>query len=203
MYLLMVPEPPTFRGSPWYEVPTRPHTVWCGSPIRYDGPVAIILKICLSSCLSAHESGLLYLRVVRFTCLVISSVIGVNGSFTVEGEGGSESQVRWEEAPTLLGTHNTTGRAQLPEEQSTRMWQPQHTRKDNMYNTQQMSPHECNSCYRKFYVKGLSNVREGSHHRQDNINNIYNTFSLIDNVLQQMKWFKRETQVKETCITSV
>ena len=50
---------------------------------------------------------------------MISSVTCVNGSFTVEGEGWSESQVGWEEAPNLLGTHNTTGCAQLLEEVAT------------------------------------------------------------------------------------
>ena len=48
---------------------------------------------------------------------MIASVTYVNGSFTVEGEGGSKSQVGWEEAPTLLGTHNTIGHAQILEEQ--------------------------------------------------------------------------------------
>ena len=84
--MLTMLDPPTFRGSPQYEIPTRPHTVWCGSPIRYDGAIAIILKICLNSCLSAKESGLLCLREVKFTCLVSVSVTCVNGSFTVEGE---------------------------------------------------------------------------------------------------------------------
>ena len=119
--LLLAPEMltvlylPTFRGSPRYEVPTRPHTIWCGNPIWYDGTVAIVLRICLNSCFSAQESGLLCLREVIFACLVIASVTCANGSFTMDGEGESESQVSWEEA-TLLGTHNTTGRAQLPEE---------------------------------------------------------------------------------------
>ena len=49
----------------------------------------------------------------------------VNGSFTVRGEVESESQVGWDEDPTQLGTHNITRRAQLPEEQSTWMWQSQ------------------------------------------------------------------------------
>lgn len=90
--LLLVPEmltmldPPTFKGSPRYEVPTRTHIVWCGSPIRYDGPVAIIINICVKSCLLALESGLLCIREVRFTCLVSVSVTCVNGSFTIEGE---------------------------------------------------------------------------------------------------------------------
>ena len=90
--MLMLLDLPTFRGSPQYEVPTRPHTIWCGNPIWYDGPGAIILSICLNSCLLAHDSGMLCLREVRFMFLVISSVTCVNGSFTVEGEGGSESQ---------------------------------------------------------------------------------------------------------------
>jgi len=67
-------DPPTFRGSPLYEVPTRPHTFWCRSLIRYDGLVSIILKICLSSCFSTRESGLLYLITMRFACLVSVSV---------------------------------------------------------------------------------------------------------------------------------
>ena len=68
--MLMMLDPPTFRGSPRCEVPTRPHTVWCRSPIRYDGLVSIILRICLSSCLLAHESGILSLQTMRFVCLV-------------------------------------------------------------------------------------------------------------------------------------
>ena len=43
----------------------------------------------------------------------------VNGSFTVKGEGESEFQVGWDAVLTRLGTHNTTGYAQLPKEQST------------------------------------------------------------------------------------
>ena len=81
-----------------------------------------------------------------------------------EREGGNESQVGWEEDPTLLEAQNTIGRAQIPEDKSTQMWQSQHIREDNMYNTQQISPHECSYCYNKFYVKGLSDVQEGSHH---------------------------------------
>ncbi len=114
--LLTVLDLPTLRRSPQYEVPTKPHTTWCGSPIRYDGLIAIILKICLKYCLSAQESGLLCLWEVSFACFVIYSVTCVNGSFTVEGEGGSESQDGSEEVPTLLGTHNTIWHAQLPEE---------------------------------------------------------------------------------------
>ena len=56
-----------------------------------------------------------------------------------------------------------------------------------MYKTQRINPHEYNSCYSKFYVKGLFDVRESSLHGWDNINNIYNTFTLIDYVLQQVK----------------
>jgi len=47
---------------------------------------------------------------------MIASVTCVKGSFTAEGEGESEYQVGWEEVPTLLGTHDTTGRAKLPKE---------------------------------------------------------------------------------------
>ena len=36
-------------------------------------------------------------------------------------------------------------------------------------------------------VKGLSNVQENSLHGKDIINRIYNTFPLIDYVLQQVK----------------
>ena len=32
--MLRMLDPPTFRKSPWYEVPTRPHTIWCGRPIQ-------------------------------------------------------------------------------------------------------------------------------------------------------------------------
>jgi len=59
--IFIVLDPPTFRGWSPYEFPTRPHFIWCGSPIRYDGPVSIILNIFLNSCLSAQESGLLCL----------------------------------------------------------------------------------------------------------------------------------------------
>jgi len=52
-------------------------------------------------------------------------------------------------------------------------------------------------------MKGLSNVWQSSRHGWDNINNIYNTFPLINYALQQMKQFKLRTQVKVTCITSV
>ena len=96
--MLTVLDLPTFRGSPWYEVPTRPHTVWCGSPIRYDGLVAIILRIFLNSWLSAQESGLISLQEVRFACLVIVIVTCVNRSFTVKGEDESDSQFSWEKS---------------------------------------------------------------------------------------------------------
>jgi len=56
------------------------------------------------------ESGFLCLQEVRFACLVSVSVTYVNCSFTIEGEGGSESQVGWDEVPTQLETHNTTER---------------------------------------------------------------------------------------------
>jgi len=68
--MLMVLELWIVRGSPRCEVPTRPHTVCCRSPIRYDGPISIILNIFLISCLSAHDSGLICLRIVRFVCLL-------------------------------------------------------------------------------------------------------------------------------------
>lgn len=109
--LLTVLDLPTFKPSPQHEVPSRLHTVWCGIPIRYDDLFSIILNICLSSCLSAQDNGLVYLRVVRFTCLAIASVTCVNDSFTLDGEFGSESQLGWEEAPTLSRTHNTMGHA--------------------------------------------------------------------------------------------
>jgi len=57
--MLTVLDLPTFRGSPWYEVPTRPHTIWYKSTIRYDGLVSIDLDIFLRSCYSAHESVML------------------------------------------------------------------------------------------------------------------------------------------------
>lgn len=107
---------------------------------------------------------------------MIASVTYVNGSFTIDGEDGSESQVGWEEAPTLLGTHNTIGSAHLQEGHSTWMRQSQHTREDNTYNTQRMSPHDCNSSYSKYYVKGLSDVSGGNQHWKDQINNTYNIF---------------------------
>lgn len=59
VFVLMVLDPSTFRGSPRYEVPTIPHTIWCRSLIWYDGPVAIILDIFLSSCCSTHDSVML------------------------------------------------------------------------------------------------------------------------------------------------
>ena len=46
-----------------------------------------------------------------------------------------------------------------------------------MYNTQLISPHKLNGCYNKFYVKFFSDVWE-SKHGWDNVNIIYNTFSL-------------------------
>ena len=42
--LLTVLDPPTYMGSPRYEVPTRPHTVWYRIPIWYDDLISIILK---------------------------------------------------------------------------------------------------------------------------------------------------------------
>ncbi len=75
--MLMVLDPPTLRGSPRYEFPTRPHTIWCRSPIRYNGVVFTILKICLSSCLLARESGPLCLQTMRLTFLVSASVTRV------------------------------------------------------------------------------------------------------------------------------
>ena len=55
VFLLLAPEMltmldlPTFMESPRYEVQTRPHTAWSGSPIRFVGLVSIILNICLKS----------------------------------------------------------------------------------------------------------------------------------------------------------
>lgn len=72
--VLTMLDPPTLRGSLQYEVPTRRHTIWCGIPIWYDDLVSIILNVCLISCFSTQESGLLCLRAVRFACLVIDSV---------------------------------------------------------------------------------------------------------------------------------
>jgi len=85
--MLTVLDTPTFKGSTWYEVPTRPHTVWCGSPIQYDVPVAIVLRICLNSCLSAEESGLLCVQEVRFVCLM-SVIVVVSMVLSVWGEKG-------------------------------------------------------------------------------------------------------------------
>lgn len=97
MKVLMVLDLPTFRGSPQYEVPTRSHTVWCGSPICYDGPVSIILKICLRSCFLSHDSGILSLQTTRFLCLVSAQCNLCLISFTTEGESESDSQVEREQ----------------------------------------------------------------------------------------------------------
>ena len=105
--MLTVLDLPTFMGSPQYEVPTRPHTMWCGSPIRYDGSVSIILKIFLTSCVLAQESGMLCLRIVRFARLMIASVTCFNGSFTVRGKGWRWVPRWMGSIPTQLGTHNT------------------------------------------------------------------------------------------------
>lgn len=94
--MLIVLDPPTFKESPRYEVPTRTHAIWCGSPIWYVALIAIILRICLKSCFSTQDSGLLCLQEVRFAFLVSVSVTCVNGSFTIEGEGESEFEVGWE-----------------------------------------------------------------------------------------------------------
>ena len=76
----------------------------------------------------------------------------------MEREGGSESPIKRGNVLTLLETHNTTRNAQLLEEQSTWMWQSQHTREDNMYNTQQRSPRKCDGHYNKFMGKFLSDA---------------------------------------------
>lgn len=73
--MLTVLDLPTFRGSPWYEVPTRLHTVLCGSVIWYDVPISTILRIFLNSCFLLQESGLIFLQEVRFECLVNASVL--------------------------------------------------------------------------------------------------------------------------------
>jgi len=117
----MVLDPPTFRDHPSMKSQLDLTLFGVGVPSDMMA-IAIVLNICLNTCLSAHGSGLVCLREVRFACLVIASVTCVNGSFNVEGEGGTESQVVWEEAPTLLGGHNTTICAQLLELKSTRMW---------------------------------------------------------------------------------
>jgi len=121
--MLTVLDPLTFRGSPRYEVPTRPHTIWCGSPIRYDGLISIVLRICLNSCLSAHESGSLCLREVRFAFLVSVSVTCVEGSFSVEGESESGFQVDWEQSQHCQ----------------------EHTTQQDVHNFQRSSPHGCDS----------------------------------------------------------
>lgn len=167
-------EPANIKGSPRYEVPTRPHTIWCGSPIQYDGPVSIILKICLNSFLSAHESVLLCLSRSEVRMPIDCKCLLCQWFFHCRGRGWEWVPSQLGLVPTLLGTYNKR-HAQRMVEQSTRMRQSQHTREDNMYNTQWISLREYNGCYRKFYVKGLSNVRESSLHRRDNV---YNTFSL-------------------------
>jgi len=91
--MLMVLDLPRFKGYPQYEVPTRPHTVWCMSIIQYDGLVAIILNIFFNSWLSAHDSGSLSLRKMRFVCLMTAYCNLCLNSFITEGEGESESHV--------------------------------------------------------------------------------------------------------------
>ena len=45
--MLMMLDPPTFRESPRYEVPIKPHIVWCRSSIWYKGLVSKSLNIFL------------------------------------------------------------------------------------------------------------------------------------------------------------
>lgn len=54
--MLKAVAPSKFRGSPLYEFPTRPNTIFYRILIWYDGLVAIILEIFLSSFSLAHES---------------------------------------------------------------------------------------------------------------------------------------------------
>ena len=104
----MVLDPQTFKGSPPYEVPTRPHTVLCGSPIRYDDLVSIVLRICLKSCLSTQESGFLCLWEVRFTCLVSVSVL-VPTVLSLRREE-SEGEFQVERDQSQLSQEHTTQR---------------------------------------------------------------------------------------------
>lgn len=99
--MLMVLDPLTFMGSSHYEVPTRSDTIWCGSPIRYDGPISIILKIHLISCLSTQESGLLFLSEVHmpsdFSCYLCQWLFHYRGrgwDFVLSRMGGSPTFVR-------------------------------------------------------------------------------------------------------------
>ena len=80
---------------------------------------------------------------------MIDSVTSIK-VISLQREGGSESQVGWEEGPTLLETHNTTGRVQLPKEKSTRMQKSQHTWEDSTYTTKWVNLRECNGHYSKF-----------------------------------------------------
>ena len=170
--LLTMLDPPTFSGSPLYEVPTRPQTTWCGNPIQYNGLVSIILKICLNSFLSAHESGLICLMRSEVCMPGDCKCLLCQWFFHHRGRGWEWVPSQLWEVPTLLGTHKTIGYAQLLVVQSTQMWQSQDTREYNMYNTQKISPHECNGCHNKFYVKGFSYVWERVLHGWDNVNNI-------------------------------
>lgn len=106
--LLTVLDLPTFRGSPRCEVPTRPHIVWCGSPIRYNGLVAIILKICLNSCLSVQESGLLSLARIKVRVLGDCKCLFCQWFFHHRGRGWEWVPSRLGEFQTLLGKHNRT-----------------------------------------------------------------------------------------------
>lgn len=110
-------------GSFWYEVLTRFHIVWCRSFIGYHGPMVITLKIFLNSCLLPHKSGILCLARSEVVVPVSVSVSYVNGSFTIEGEGESESQVCWEQS-------------QLCQE---------HTTQQDVHNFRWKSPHRCSS----------------------------------------------------------
>lgn len=67
MYIvvLKVLDPSTFRGYPRYEVPIRPHILWCRSHIPYKGSVAESLSIFLGSNYQQERGMQWCLRKVR------------------------------------------------------------------------------------------------------------------------------------------
>ncbi len=113
--MLMVLNLPTFSGSPWHEVPTRPHNIW------YDGPVAIILNIFLSSSLLSRETGFLHLLTMRFACLGSASVTCVK----VLSLGGERVE---------LNLHSKGKKSQLYQ---------RHITHQDMHNFHRRIPHKC------------------------------------------------------------
>jgi len=84
--MLMVLDPPTFMGSPQYEVPIKSHTLWCRSPIQYKGPISKSLKICLSSSFQHRRVMQWCLQKAREVRLVSVKLQLCQGSSTAKGK---------------------------------------------------------------------------------------------------------------------